>query len=373
MRRKRVLVAMSGGVDSSVACYLLKEKGYEVIGITMQIWERPENRPNYRGCCGYQAIDDARRVAQKLGIVYYPLDFREVFRNQVINNFVQEYLKGRTPNPCLRCNQLVKFDFLLNRGIREFGADYLATGHYARIIFKDGRYRLLKGKDKRKDQSYFLFTMTQEQLRRTLFPLGDLTKTKVREIARKLKLSVAEKKDSQEICFIPDDNYPKFIKDFTEEVIRPGPILRKVDSGELRIMSQKHKGIFHYTIGQRKGIGIPAKERLYVIKIDVPNNTIIVGSKKDVYSRELIAEGLNWIGLQMPLQFPLSPFIKVKAKIRYQQETSSAKVYPREDGTADIKFTKPQWAITPGQAVVFYKKDEVLGGGIIKAMECNVS
>ena len=359
---KRVLVLMSGGVDSSVAAARLKEQGYDVIGITLRIWEevlRTKHRTiqvkeKKHSCCGSEpAISDARRAAHKIGIPHYTLDFRKVFKESVIQDFIKEYELGRTPNPCIRCNRFVKFDSFLNRA-PEFGADFLATGHYARIEKSNGRWLLKKGIDAKKDQSYFLYAMTQDQLARTLMPLGNLAKTEVRKIAKDLGLVVAEKPESQEICFIPDDDYSRFLKQFTPDAEKTGPILNK--QGEV---IGKHNGIINYTIGQRKRIGIPHSERLYVVAIDRARNAIIIGTEKDGYGTELIADDLNYIaihGLEKPM--------KVKAKIRSVHQAAEAEIRPFNN-QVHLKFAEPQWAITSGQAVVFYEGEVVLGGGTI--------
>jgi tRNA-specific 2-thiouridylase len=365
MNKKKVLVAMSGGVDSSVTAALLKDRGFEVIGITMQIWERPGD---WGGCCGLGGVEDAKRVSNKLGIPHYVLNFRDIFREKVIADFCEEYKEGRTPNPCIRCNQYIKFDALLKKA-EELSADYIATGHYARIGYDNQRkrYLLRKGVDSRKDQSYVLYAMTQEQLKRTLMPLGNLVKDRVRKIAREKDLSVADKPESQEICFIPGNNYGEFLKEHIPEGARPGLFVNK----EGKVIGE-HQGIIFYTVGQRKGIGMAAKEPLYVIGIDKENNTIIIGKKEEAYGNELIAHNLNFIDRER-LKAPL----KVEAKIRYLQQASSATAIPLEEEKFKLKFDQPQWAITPGQAVVFYlpagkdghDKDIVVGGGTIISRE----
>jgi len=354
--RKRVVAAMSGGVDSSVAAAVLKERGFEVIGITMQIWERSRD---WGGCCGTDNIEDAKKVAYRLGISHYVLDFREIFREKVIADFCEEYKQGRTPNPCIRCNQYVKFGALFKKA-KELGADYVVTGHYARIEYDEGRgkYLLKKGVDSKKDQSYVLYTMTQEQLKHTLLPLGEFTKEKVRETASELGLPVAGKPESQEICFIPNDNYRDFLQSYMQEEAEPGNIMDKTG----KIIGE-HRGVLFYTIGQRKGLGISAKEPLYVLAIDKANNSIVVGRKEDVYASELIAGSLNYISTERP-----EGRLKVKAKIRYLHQPSEAVVIPIDGKEARVKFKEPQWAVTPGQAVVFYNGDTVIGGGTIKRM-----
>jgi tRNA-specific 2-thiouridylase len=342
MSSKRVLVAMSGGVDSSVTAALLKDRGFEVIGITMQIWEGSRD---WGGC-----------VANRLGIPHYVLNFRDIFREKVIANFCEEYKEGRTPNPCIRCNQYIKFATLLKKA-GELSADYIATGHYARIEFDNQkkRYFLRKGVDSQKDQSYVLYVMTQEQLRQTLMPLGNLTKDQVREIAKEKDLPVANKPESQEICFIPDNNYREFLRKHIPEGAKPGFFINK----EGKVIGE-HQGIIFYTIGQRKGISIAVKEPLYVIAIDKKNNTITIGKKEEVYGDELIANNVNFIDRER-LKAP----IKVEAKIRYLQQASSATIIPLDREKFKVKFDQAQWAITPGQAVVFYDEDLLIGGGTI--------
>jgi len=357
----RVVVAMSGGVDSSVTAALLKEDGYEVIGITMQIWPSDETATRadiFNSCCSLKAAEDARRVAQKLEIPHYMINFREVFARQVITNFCQEYTKGRTPNPCIRCNQYIKFGALLKKAI-SLDARFIATGHYARVEFDKTRrrYLLKKGYDLKKDQSYVLYMMTQEQLRHTLMPLGKLTKEKVRELAHQWKLGVADKAESQEICFIPNNNYGEYLQEYLPRATKPGPIFDK----EGKILGE-HKGILFYTIGQRKRMGIAVGEPLYVIAIDRERNAIIVGREEDVYADELIASEVNCIDRER-----LTEPIKIKAKIRYSAQEAEAILIPAGKHRVQVRFIQPQRAITPGQAVVFYRGNEVIGGGTISS------
>jgi tRNA-specific 2-thiouridylase len=356
----KVVVAMSGGVDSSVTAALLKQDGYQVIGATMQIWppnELGDEADKFGGCCGFDAVSEAKSVAHTLGIPHYVMNFRNEFAQKVIANFCREYSLGRTPNPCIRCNEHIKFDALLNRA-KELGADFIATGHYTRIEYDEvnDRYLLKKGVDRGKDQSYVLYIMSQNQLKHTLMPLGVFTKEKVRQIARELGLSVADKAESQEICFIPDGNYSSFLKEYMPDVAKPGPILDREGNtlGE-------HRGILFYTIGQRKGLGISAEEPMYVVAIDRGRNAIIVGSKEDVYRDELIAADINWISMESPKQ-PL----ELKAKIRYRHREADAVITSISQREVHVKFSKPQMAITPGQAIVFYHKDTVIGGGTIE-------
>ncbi len=351
MKKGRVVVAMSGGVDSSVTAALLLEKGYEVIGVMMRLWA-PGNGENR--CCPPVAVELARRVAEILGIPFYVLDFTEPFFEKVVLPFIHGYASGITPNPCLACNKLIKFDLLLRKAMA-LEADYLATGHYARIVKTDGQYRLLKGIDPAKDQSYVLYMLTQEQLARLLFPLGDLTKEKVREIARKLGLPTACRDESQELCFIPGKDYREFLRLYIPDALRPGPIY----DTKGRLLGV-HRGLPLYTIGQRTGLGIPYGKRLYVIGKDPERNALIVGTADEQGRREIMAGEVNFISGY----FPQEP-IEVKARIRYRAPEQEATIYPMGQGKVKVTFKNPVAGAAPGQAVVFYKEDEVLGGGII--------
>ncbi len=354
---ERVVVAMSGGVDSSVAAALLADQGYDVIGITLNVW--PRTTPAVErvdSCCSLAAVEDARRVADRLGIAHYTLNFREAFARCVIADFVEEYRRGRTPNPCIRCNEFIKFESLLHKAL-ELGARYVATGHYVRVETSDVRHLLRKGIDHGKDQSYVLYTLTQEQLAHTLFPLGSLTKVETRRVAQERLLPVAQKPESQEICFVPDNNYGGFLRDYVPGAAVPGPIVDK-DGNQLG----QHQGIICYTIGQRRGLGLPGPKPWYVVGIDAGENTIVVGHDEDLFADELVAENVNliaWDKLDAPT--------KVSAKIRYRAPESPATAIPLDGNRLLVRFDHPQRAITPGQAVVLYQDDVVVGGATIAA------
>jgi tRNA-specific 2-thiouridylase len=357
MMRQRVVVAMSGGVDSSTAAGLLKEKGHEVIGATMCIGRMDKTQGGPARCCGLADIEDARRVALQLGIPFYVIHLREEFEKEVIQYFCREYVQGKTPNPCILCNEKVKFGSFLKKAM-ELGADFLATGHYARLGLDErtGRYLLRKGVDRRKDQSYVLFSLTQDQFRHTLFPLGELRKEEVRQKARQLGLRVYDKPESQEVCFIREASYHSFLSERLKESVEPGPILDK----DGKVLG-RHKGIPFYTIGQRRGLGLAKGKPLYVIKIDREKNAILVGGEEEVRHDTFVVDSVNWI---VPPE--MIPPQNVHVKIRYNHPGSEASLSPKGEGAFEVRFKSPQKAITPGQAAVFYDGETLLGGGWIK-------
>jgi tRNA-specific 2-thiouridylase len=353
-KKIRVVVGMSGGVDSSAAAALLLEQGYDVVGITLKLWPQDCVSRAEDKCCGPQAVMDARSVSHKLGIPYYLIDEAEDFQKQVINYFAEEYKAGRTPNPCVMCNEKLKFGTLISRA-RQLGADYIATGHFARLEQSNGRFLLKRGRDSRKDQSYFLFSLRQEQLARSLFPLGELTKSDTRDIARESQLKTAEKEESMEICFVPDKDYGKFLQQAKLAQKHKGEI---VDL-QGRVLGY-HDGIEFYTIGQRKGLGISAPKPLYVVNLDPAANRVIVGDEADLERDQFNIERCNWIPFDTP---PAT--LEVTAKIRYNHPGTPATVTPTPGGGAEVKLHATQRAITPGQACVFYDGDLVVGGGWI--------
>ena len=357
-----ILVGMSGGVDSSVTAALLAQSGHRVIGITLNVWPEGDNLrviEREDACCALGAVEDARRVCARLGIPHYVVNFREVFQRYVIQNFVEEYRKGRTPNPCVRCNQFIKFDALLAKA-DALGADYVATGHYARVTrLENGRWALRKAVDPKKDQSYVLYVMTQERLARAAFPLGELSKDETRATAVELGLHVAGKPESQEICFVPTKNYRDYLREHDPASLRPGPIL-----GPEGNVVGTHQGIAYYTVGQRRGLGVASPTALFVTEIWPEANTLVVGDESTLYRTEAFAAEVNWMAIER-LEGPL----RVTAKARYKAEEVPATIEPSQDGRVRITFDEPQRAVTPGQTVVFYDGDIVIGGGTLETAQ----
>lgn len=374
---EKVVVGMSGGVDSSVAAYLLKKQGYDVIGITMQIWQDEDvcSMEEKGGCCGLSAVEDARRVADVLNIPYYVMNFKQEFRTNVIDYFVSEYLQARTPNPCIACNRYVKWEALLKRSL-DIGAAYIATGHYASITkLPNGRFTIKKSVTQAKDQTYALYNLTQHQLSHTLMPVGEYSKEEIRALAAELKLPVASKPDSQEICFIPDNDYARFISDYLEEDnlqnsnvdndknsdkvelsgITPGNFVNT--AGEV---IGKHKGLVHYTVGQRKGLGIALGQPVFVVELKPETNEVVIGNSNEVFSDRLYANNLNFMSIE-----DLEGEMEVEAKIRYSHKGAKCRIAKTAKDEVLCIFDEPQRAITPGQAVVFYQGDYVVGGGTI--------
>ncbi len=357
--RPRVVVAMSGGVDSSVAAALLVEQGYEVIGMMLRLWSEPGVAAGTPGvnpanrCCTLDQMNDARRVADRLGIPFYVLDVQQHFRRAIVQFFLDEHAAGRTPNPCVECNRQIRFTYLLERALA-LGADYLATGHYARVIHDGNAYRLLRAVDDHKDQSYVLHVLRQDQLAHVLFPIGEYTKEDVRRLADKHGLSVAAKQESQDLCFLNDGDYRRFLREHSVDVLHSGPIL-DLTGRELG----RHEGLPFYTIGQRKGLGLTAAEPLFVLRKDAARNALIVGPREALGVGELMARGVNWIDGHAPT-VPL----EAQVKIRYKA-TPVAAVVLADGQTAHVRFTEPVAGVTPGQAAVFYDGDTCLGGGLI--------
>lgn len=351
-----VVAAMSGGVDSSVAAALLKEMGYEVIGIGLRLVDEGMPGEPLNRCCGIRDMDDARRVAQRLSIPFYVLNFKRVFRETVIDYFLRSYLQGETPNPCVVCNEVVKFEVLL-RTCRALGASYLATGHYARVVFdrRSGRYLLMKGRDRLKDQSYFLYSLSQYQLAHALFPLGEITKRDTRALAGRFGLGVHDKRESQDLCFVGEEGYGALVREYAGGRIKPGPIVD--ESGEV---VGRHGGIPFYTVGQRRGLGIPGPERRYVAGIDPEKNTITISRSREALRRDrLTLREVNYVSVDRP-----DEAIEVVARVRYRGPEIPALLIPMAEGKAIVEFYGPQEITAPGQSVVLYRGDSVIAGGI---------
>jgi tRNA-uridine 2-sulfurtransferase len=361
MAENRVLMAMSGGLDSSVAAIMLHKQGYEIVGITMKTWEYSQNSSaKETGCCSLDSINDARNVAVSLGFPHYVLDLREEFNKFIVSDFIQEYLKGRTPNPCVLCNTHIKWSALLKRA-DELGCNYIATGHYVQIKEENSRFILSKAVDEKKDQSYVLWGLQQEQLKRTLFPLGQYTKTKIREMAKEFGFEdIAKKRESYEICFIPDDDYRRFLKEKMPE------LEKTVDGGDFidingKILG-KHKGYPFYTIGQRKGLNIALGHPMYVKEIIAKSNTVVLGEKKDVMSDGFYISGFNFV------KYPKIPSDGMNAlvKVRYKDKGAKAKLFPLDNGLIKVEMEIPVSAVTPGQSAVAFENNDMIGGGFIE-------
>lgn len=369
----KAVVAMSGGVDSSVAAWLLKKQGYEVAGLSFELWDQRDIK-NISVCCSVETINIAKEVAKKLSIEHYTIDVRDEFYRYIVEDFCNSYVSGVTPNPCILCNKFIKFNFLLKKA-EEIGADVIATGHYARVIkqgsgdspppdlvpkYRDGagitHHLLLKGVDPKKDQSYVLYVMTQEELSKTLFPLGELTKDKTRSIALELGLASAIRPESQEICFIGNGNYVDFIKGVAPEALKPGPIVNT----EGKVIAE-HKGIAFYTIGQRKRLGISAPKPYYVVDINAKKNIVVVGCREETLKKRFKVKELNWISVES-----ISDSIRAKVKVRSTMKEEAALIIPEKNHGVIVEFYLPQWAPAPGQSAVFYDGDTVIGGGIIE-------
>lgn len=365
----KIAVAMSGGVDSSAAAVILKEQGHELVGFTMQLWNQRRNltvdehgEPMPSRCCSLDDVYDARRVAEELGFPFYVLNLEREFERDVVGPFVKSYLEGETPIPCVACNSRLKFASL-DRTALSVGCEKVATGHYARVRFdaEANRHKLLRGRDARKDQSYFLWELTQAQLSRSLFPLGEMSKDEAREAARRHGLNVADKKESQEICFVPDGDYAGFIERYLEAEGREDerPARGEIVDTRGRVVG-RHEGVHRYTTGQRRGIGVSRQLPLYVVRVEPESSRVVVGDAEELLTTEFTAAGVNWISLEAPQEA-----LRADVRVRYRHAESPATIMPLADGRARVRFDEPQRAVTPGQATVFYRGDEVLGGGWI--------
>lgn len=351
---EKVMIAMSGGVDSSVCAKIVKDKGYDIVGGTMHLFDKT-NKIFYPEQNGYNESKDAQSVADALGVEFFIFDLQEEFKKHVIEPFIESYENAGTPNPCLYCNKELKFGLLIDKAL-EMGCDYVATGHYAHIVFENGRYKLKKATDLTKDQSYVLYSLTQNQLAHTMFPLGNLTKEQVKEIAKDCNFVTAGKKESQDICFVPDGDYVEFMRRYTGKSYPDGNFIDK----ENKVLG-RHKGIVNYTIGQRKGLGIALNKPVYVCDKCAKTNTVTLGDNDDLFKTEVFVEDFNWLSIPQP-----ESEIKASAKIRYNMKEQPCTVVPLENGKVKIIFEQPQRAITKGQASVVYDGDYIIGGGIIE-------
>jgi tRNA-specific 2-thiouridylase len=353
MMPERIVVAMSGGVDSSVAAALLVEEGHDVVGVGLRLTDSPPSASFHRGCCAPRDLADARAVAAKLDIPFYVLDVRESFRETVIENFIDEYARGRTPVPCVACNQVVKFDYLAEKA-RGFGAEKIATGHYAKLVTHEGRLTLARSADREKDQTYFLFGMSQAQLAHSTFPLGDFEKARTREVARGLGLAVADKPESQEICFVPEDDYRSFLKGERPDIDKPGDI---VDPEGNRL--GRHEGVTNFTVGQRRGLRLGGGEPRYVLELHPETATVVVGGRDGLERERFLAEKVRW-------SIPIPPEgMRLSVQVRHRQRAAACRVTPQADGFAEVRPDDPAalGAVPPGQAAVFYDGDILMGGG----------